>query len=424
DEKAIAEISANYDRQITQFKEGQLDERTDAVESYAEELKSIEEKSGKDVVAEETDTTERVKGLWEGAVSGLSSAWESAVADIKRDSEDWSDVLGSVQGALGDIATGAIHNIGAALVTGEADWASWGIAALKMIADVLDSLMAQLAALAATKLLLGDFGSAALAAAGAVAAGVAAGGLRAWIDEEENAKDETDELTGAIADQNAALEGTGEAFDIVTSSMERYGVVMTKIKEATESFYEGLKDTGTDIAGMLTSGINEGLAKEDFMSGIKDYIMNLVTQGIMFTGSIASKIAEIGEKIRLLIAGGKKEDIEAARAGLAAQVSALWDEASTKAASASALVSSLFEGYAGGTPYSESGYRLVGEQGPEIIDFPQGARVYNNSETKEILKSDSKVLNFTFNSPREVNQYEAMKAASAEARRLAAEGVF
>lgn len=44
-----------------------------------------------------------------------------------------------------------------------------------------------------------------------------------------------------------------------------------------------------------------------------------------------------------------------------------------------------FDGYASGTNYAESGLRLVGENGPELLQFRGGERVYNARETADIL---------------------------------------
>ena len=41
-----------------------------------------------------------------------------------------------------------------------------------------------------------------------------------------------------------------------------------------------------------------------------------------------------------------------------------------------------------GTMYAQGGLSLVGENGPELVDLPQGSRVYNNSETKNMMSKD------------------------------------
>ena len=52
--------------------------------------------------------------------------------------------------------------------------------------------------------------------------------------------------------------------------------------------------------------------------------------------------------------------------------------------------------YASGTMFAHGGVSLVGENGPEILDVPRGARVYNNSETKNIMNKGGNTYNFYF----------------------------
>ena len=51
----------------------------------------------------------------------------------------------------------------------------------------------------------------------------------------------------------------------------------------------------------------------------------------------------------------------------------------------------LLPGYATGTSYASRGLHIVGEDGPEIIAFRGGERVYNTTQTKEMLNSSSRV---------------------------------
>ncbi|MCY0943497.1 transglycosylase SLT domain-containing protein, partial [Streptomyces antarcticus] len=43
------------------------------------------------------------------------------------------------------------------------------------------------------------------------------------------------------------------------------------------------------------------------------------------------------------------------------------------------------KGYWTGTPYASPGLALVGERGPELVNFRGGERVYNNGETRDLL---------------------------------------
>jgi len=47
----------------------------------------------------------------------------------------------------------------------------------------------------------------------------------------------------------------------------------------------------------------------------------------------------------------------------------------------------LPSGYASGTDYASPGVHIVGENGPEIIDFGGGEAVYNAIETERMLRT-------------------------------------
>ncbi|MDD2979526.1 MAG: phage tail tape measure protein [Hespellia sp.] len=51
-------------------------------------------------------------------------------------------------------------------------------------------------------------------------------------------------------------------------------------------------------------------------------------------------------------------------------------------------------GYATGTESAEPGLKLVGEEGPEIIDFEGGERVYNAAETSDIMSGEGRGSDF------------------------------
>ena len=53
------------------------------------------------------------------------------------------------------------------------------------------------------------------------------------------------------------------------------------------------------------------------------------------------------------------------------------------------------KGYAEGTDYATPGAHLVGERGPEIVEFRGGEKVYNNEETERIMARSAAVKFFS-----------------------------
>lgn len=84
-------------------------------------------------------------------------------------------------------------------------------------------------------------------------------------------------------------------------------------------------------------------------------------------------------------------------------------------------------GYATGTNNATSGLHLVGEAGPELIDFRGGERVYNARNTEKILSnagSGGNSFNVTFNNMQDTTAYAMMKQLKQYQTQLAINGVL
>jgi TP901 family phage tail tape measure protein len=85
-------------------------------------------------------------------------------------------------------------------------------------------------------------------------------------------------------------------------------------------------------------------------------------------------------------------------------------------------VSLIFTGFAKGTNNADSGLHLVGEQGPELIDFHGGERVYTAQQTKGLLGGSSdggNTFNVTFNNLNDTSAYTMMRQMKNWQRELA-----
>lgn len=106
-----------------------------------------------------------------------------------------------------------------------------------------------------------------------------------------------------------------------------------------------------------------------------------------------------------------------------------WDNHSTEARIAKAAlailtagVSLIFTGFAKGTNNADSGLHLVGEQGPELIDFHGGERVYTAQQTKGLLGGSGdggNTFNVTFNNLNDTSAYTMMRQMKNWQRELA-----
>lgn len=108
----------------------------------------------------------------------MGEAWTQYYEDLKAKSEDWGAVVTSIS----DTVTGALSNglvsLGEALYKGEDGWKSLANMALTALADILEAIGKQLAAMAAVALLSGNIPGVLIAGAAATAALIGAGVVR------------------------------------------------------------------------------------------------------------------------------------------------------------------------------------------------------------------------------------------------------
>jgi phage-related tail protein len=79
-----------------------------------------------------------------------------------------------------------------------------------------------------------------------------------------------------------------------------------------------------------------------------------------------------------------------------------------------------------GTPNALNGLAIVGEKGPELVDFRGGERVYNNHNTEKMLAAGSKsnTFNVTFNNTSQTTAFTIMREFKKYNRELAFNGVL
>ncbi|MEU5166790.1 hypothetical protein [Streptomyces mutomycini] len=73
--------------------------------------------------------------------------------------------------------------------------------------------------------------------------------------------------------------------------------------------------------------------------------------------------------------------------------------------------SSVPKGYWTGTQSASPGLALVGERGPELVDFKGGERVYDTADTASLLSSDSRPIYITVNEAKSENTTQAVMRA-------------
>jgi hypothetical protein len=510
-------------------------ETTNVVKKESDERTVIIQDGLSSVSTGNLDSANVIKSAWAGLTTDLGNAWDDFIEDATNKAESWKDTFKEIGSAItGGVGT-ALETVGKILVTG-AGWEDFGNIALGVMAQVLEAIGGQLAAMAVMKAVAGDWAGALLAAAGSAAAFVAAGAAKAMVNTGKaaqdaavqvnnlavaldtgasNANDVVKKMTllpdvlnrqaeaerklaiwqrakiineGLLADalykKNAAiaagdtgaelqyyfdtyqtLRNQSEALrqipalqiDIANAIAYKANVIANADKEISEStksvnaemaaninlfkdsaqagiaykstllsisnaalsFSQSLQNVGTEISSSLIDNLSKGLTESDFMQTMKDYITNMVVQAAVYTEALKSKMATIGAAIAAGIASGFSGT---SLQGIKDQLSSLYTQASEASKTATDIVGSVFTGYASGTDYATAGYHMVGEQGPERMYIPQGARITNAQNTRNDNRS-SVTFAPVFNSPKAMNQNEQMRALRQSQREMAFKGV-
>lgn len=215
-----------------------------------------------------------------------------------------------------------------------------------------------------------------------------------------------------------------ETAETVSDAVDEIEESLTSFENAMESFNESVKDIGGDIASNLVNGITNGLSQSDFLSNMKDWLKKLLVQSVVYTETMKTEIEEIGKRISEGITTGFTDtSLHEIRRDL----SYIFESASSKMSNIDSILNSVFDGYATGTNSALKGLHIVGEAGPELVDFKGGERVYNNADTMKMLSVSGEkgnTFNVTFNNLQDTSAYTMMSQLRDYNRQLAINGVL
>ncbi len=223
---------------------------------------------------------------------------------------------------------------------------------------------------------------------------------------------------------NAETKASYELFTDADQAGIAFRSILVSLGNAALSFAQSLQNVGTEISSNLIDALSKGLSESDFLQSMKDYILNAVVQAAVYTDEVKLRMGRIGQAIAAGIANGFTS--EGGLQSIKDDLSGLYYSVNASSGMAKALVNEVFTGYASGTDYASAGYHMVGEQGPERVYLPQGARVTNAVNTANGLGGSSKNVTLApvFNSPKAMNQIEQMRALKQYQRDMAFKGVI
>jgi len=169
--------------------------------------------------------------------------------------------------------------------------------------------------------------------------------------------------TDALKDANDELKTNKELFTKASKAGDAYAKVLSGIIKSASSFYDSLKDIGSDLASTIIDSITSGFDNDDFLYALEEYIRKAVVKAAVFTDSFASSLASIGTQLAQAIASGNMSSIES----LKNQLAALYATASATAEAATSAVSGAFGSYAVGSLGLPSDGLIYAHQGEAVI---------------------------------------------------------
>lgn len=211
----------------------------------------------------------------------------------------------------------------------------------------------------------------------------------------------------SVADMQAALESQAEYLSLYTDNLQKaadYGL--------NESLISSLSDGSAESAGQLDAiiakieelgGTTEGMSKDakEFVESFNTSFANVETAKETWANSVAQMETDF-DAAMTEIEGDMEDAInnmnmaDDARANAIATVNAYIEGIKSKIPEVNSAIASITwansnidsfkpNGYAVGTSNAEPGLALVGENGPELVDFSGGERVYTAEDTADML---------------------------------------
>lgn len=211
----------------------------------------------------------------------------------------------------------------------------------------------------------------------------------------------------SVADMQAALESQAEYLSLYTENLQKatdYGL--------NESLISSLSDGSAESAGQLDAiiakieelgGTTEGMSEDakEFVESFNTSFANVETAKETWANSVAQMETDF-DAAMTEIEGDMEDAInnmnmaDDARANAIATVNAYIEGIKSKIPEVNSAIASITwansnidsfkpNGYAVGTSNAEPGLALVGENGPELVDFSGGERVYTAEDTADML---------------------------------------
>lgn len=250
----------------------------------------------------------------------------------------------------------------------------------------------------------------------------------------------------SVGDINSALEGQAaywQNYNTDFSGLLSRAEEIDGLKEILASFADGSSDSVNAVAGLAKASDSELQAFVDNYNEVKN-------QQEAIVGAIAGASVDLEAELtdcQTILEGaiGKMnmddEAAQAAKSTIDAYIQAIRDGTSEAVQAAETLSTQVllglhnsdfetavkrhrpeyihgidtYEKYASGTNYAKEGLALVGENGPEMVSFGGGEKVFNAEETRTIMSASSDEIRMITILPQIMTQLSEVSATMASA---------
>ena len=195
--------------------------------------------------------------------------------------------------------------------------------------------------------------------------------------------------------------------------------IITTVIRALVDFFGNLK--GSDIA-LFIKGIVQAVSQiaNALIQNITQIVAELIPVMIQIVVELIKSIPDILKGLATGVWEGIKGVGEAVWSG----IKSVGEGIKNIGASIISGIKGIF-GFATGTNNAPKGLAIVGEKGPELVNFRGGEKVYNATNTQKMLAGgNSNIWNVTFNNLQDTSAYAMMSQLRAYNRNLAINGII
>lgn len=225
-----------------------------------------------------------------------------------------------------------------------------------------------------------------------------------------------------IAETKKAMQSM---YNIAKQQTEEIDEMLNEIFETVEDVVESIEEVGSTIGENLVNALVNGLSQSDFLEQMKQYIRQMLIQSLVYTETLKAEMNSIGEAISKGITEGFTEtSLHEIRRDL----SWTFEQANKTLSNIDTVLDKVFSGgYANGTNNATRGLHLVGELGPELVNFRGGEQVTSNKNTQSALEGiagNTNNFNVVFNNTTDTSAFAVIQQLKNYNREMAVNGII